>query len=80
VRRGDGACAAPRQLLQDRRRQRAALGGVRAAADLVDQRQARVVRLLQDLPQVPEVGGEGGETRLDRLLVANVGEDVTEYR
>jgi hypothetical protein len=61
-------------------RERAALRGVGAAADLVDQHQRARVGASSDLAQVLQVRGEGGEARLDRLLVADVGEDVAEQR
>src|SRR5690606_11909512 len=80
VRRGDGQRAPAREVDQDRPRQRAALRRVRPAPDLVDPDQRVLVRLLPDLPQVLQVRRERRQTRLDRLLVADVGEDVPEDR
>jgi hypothetical protein len=76
VRRRDGERAASRQRAQDRVRQRAALGRVRAAAHLVDERERIGIRMLQDLAQVLQVRRERGQARLDRLLVTDVREDV----
>jgi len=66
------------QVLQDRHRQRRALGRVGARAQLVEQHQRSGRDVFQDLDDVRHVGRERGERLLDGLLVADVGEHFVE--
>ena len=79
MRRRDGERAARRERLENRAAERRALGGIGAGSQLVDEHEAtRAVAPREDLAEVPQVRAEGGEARLDRLLVADVGEAVVE--
>ena len=70
-RRRDHGPQAP-GVVNDGRGQGCALHGVRAAAQLVQQDERLVVRLLQDTDNVAHVGGEGRKGLGNGLLIADV--------
>ena len=78
VRRGDRETCLSSQPPQRCRRKRAPLGGVRGAADLVEEDDVPVAGLVQNLGQVARLRTEGGERCLDRLFVPDDREEATE--
>ena len=82
MRRRQGDRPAPGERLQHGRRERASLGGVGAAPDLVEEheRPRPGPVSLQDIAQGGDVGGERGEARGDRLAIPDVGEHAREHR
>ena len=67
------------QLLDDAHRQRRALGGVGARAQLVQQDQGVFVGVVQNAGDLFHVAREGGQALLDALLVADVHQILTEH-
>ena len=65
---------------QGGRRQRGAFNRIGATADLVQQHEGSIVRLIQYLSQHANVSAEGREARGDRLLVSDVGVHAPEDR
>ena len=80
MRRGEGDCAAARERLQRRGRQRPAFGGIRATADFVEQNQRPRPCAIENLAQGRDVRGECREACGDGLPVADVGEHPHEDR
>ena len=78
-RRGDER-AGPDEVVEQRLGQRRALGRVGAGAELVEQDQRARPGRLDDPGDRPEVARERREGLGDRLLVADVGEDVAQDR
>ena len=78
VGRGDDHAVEVEQLLEQRAGERRALGRVGAGAEFVQQDEGLRAGGLDDPHDVGHVRGEGGERLLDRLLIADVGEDVVE--
>ena len=72
--------AALAEFFEDGNGQRRALDGVGAGAQLVDQDEGAVIRLLEDGDELGHVGGEGREGLLDALFVADVDEDILKGR
>ena len=68
------------QALQNRLRQRRALGRVSARAQFVEQHQIIRRHLVHDGHNRRHMPGEGGQALLDGLLVANIGEHLLKYR
>ena len=58
--------------------ERRTLDGIGAGGDLVEEHERVRGRALEDPDQVPQVRGEGREAHRDRLLVADVDEDLVE--
>ena len=75
---GDDHAVEVEQLLQQRAGQRRALGRVGTGAEFVQQDEGLRAGGLDDAHDVGHVRREGGERLFDRLLVADVGEDVVE--
>ena len=75
VRGGHHHRAARAEVVDDGHAERAALGGIGARADLVEQHQRRRREVARHLHDVGQVRGEGGQVGRDRLLVADVGVD-----
>ncbi len=80
MRRRDDQRAALAEMLDDRRRQRAALVRIGAGADFVEQDQRRQLQLAIHRHQVGDVRRERAQARLDRLFVADVREHAAEHR
>ncbi len=67
-----------REAVEQRLGERRTLDGIGAGGDLVEEHERLGGRPLEDPDQVPQVGGEGREAHRDRLLVADVDEDLVE--
>ena len=80
MRRGKRADFAGQQLGQDRLRQRRALGRVGARAQFVEERERFFRHPAHDGNDIHHVRGERRKRLLDRLLVADIGENLIEYR
>jgi hypothetical protein len=74
----DGESTTRGQFLEDRASEGCAFAWIGTCAELVHQHQGISRGALEDLSKISQVRTEGRETRLDRLLVADVGEDVVE--
>ncbi|MPM71803.1 hypothetical protein SDC9_118774 [bioreactor metagenome] len=72
VRGGDRQRATLIEALQNRLRQRCALHGVCARAELIQQHERTPVRLRKNAHGICHMRGEGGKRLLNRLLVADV--------
>ena len=72
--------AGPDEMVEERLGERRALGRVRPGAQLVEQHERPGPGRLDDPDDRAQVPGEGRERLRDRLLVADVGEDVAPDR
>src|SRR5437762_11156155 len=69
MRGGERQSAASRERLQDCRRQRAALGGVGPAPNLVHENERALARMLEDVAQRRHMRGKRGKARGDGLPI-----------
>ena len=80
VARRDDRRAAAAEVIDDGDAERAAFGRIGARAHFVEQHQRRHDEIAIHRRDVGDVAGERAEARVDRLLVADVGEQRSEHR
>ena len=80
VRGGDDQRATIREHFEDRPRQRRALVGIGARAELIEQDERALIGLGEHLADLLDERGERREVLGDRLIVADDGEDPFEHR
>ena len=79
VGREHGGDAAGPHVVEDGGRQGGALGRVRAGAELVEEDQVMLPGVTEDVDDILHVAGEGGQGFFNRLGIADVGKDFSEY-
>lgn len=80
VRGDDGDGAGFVEVVQEAHAERAALGGVGARAELVEEHQGAFAGVREDAQDLGDVAREGGQVLRDALLVADVGPDLVQER